>query len=468
MALQQDFNTESIGTAAQLAAAVAAGHFKAVRHALECGIRPDACDENGDTALLMAVRHANLPIAGMLLGYGAGVQDDKLLAAALVHKSDDMVDLLLESGADPLEHKRQSKRLLTRAVVRGVDKAVTNMLMQGADHLLTDDKGASLLILAAENGHAKVVDLLLKAGLDVHKFDNKARSALRAAMQNGNLDCVNLLLAAGADPGVRMEDNKIQITDYQFSRKCAPAIVEAVEAAYDKFLLIDASSNGDEAEVKRLLAKELPVDTFDHQGVTALTCACARKHPIIVRLLLDHKVDPNLATKKMETPLDISIGKGDVEAVEMLLLAGAVVGPVALHRACGGNYADVVKVLLKYGAAPNVTARNTNAFPEPADFMISMALKVLPDDYPLHTAIRNNDPESVTALAAAKASTLVTNADKKTPLQLAQDMGNTVILKCINDRREEEMEHLGRSATQLNSEIGAMKTLRFKPKAGPL
>src|SRR5687767_6235947 len=119
MALQPDFNTESIGTAAQLAAAVAAGHFKAVRHALEFGIRPDARDENGNTALLIAVRNGNLPIAGMLLGYGAGVNDDKLLAAALVHESNDMVDLLLQSGADPLEHMSQSKRLLTRAVVRG-------------------------------------------------------------------------------------------------------------------------------------------------------------------------------------------------------------------------------------------------------------------------------------------------------------------------------------------------------------
>lgn len=466
MSLQQDFN-ESVTTPAGLIAAVAAGNFKAARRALESGIPADSRDAAGNTALMLAVQGRNLLVAGMLLGYGAGVSDEKLLGTALMHDSNDLTDLLLESGADPLPHMNQSKRLLTRAVVRGVDTAVKALLANKADKEATDDKGASLLILAAENDQEKVVDILLKAGIDVHKCDNQGRSALRAAMQGGSLDCVNLLLAAGADPGVRCEFKDRSITDHEFSKQCDPAIVQAIDAAYDKFRLIDAASEGNEAEVTRLLAKDVSVNTFDHQGVTALTCACAQKHALIVKMLLDHKTDPNLATKKMEAPLDISVGKGDSASTEMLLASGAVPGPVALHRACGGKYANVVRILLKHGADPNVTARNAKVFPEPSDFMISTALKVLPDDYPLHTAIKHNDFESVTALAAAGASTLVANAEGKTPLQLAWNAEGQLILKCVKERHDEEMEQMGRSATQLNSEMGAMKTLRFKSKAGP-
>jgi ankyrin repeat protein len=467
MALPQDFNNVSVGTAAELAAAVAAGNFKAVRRGLEYGIRPDACDAAGHSALLLAVEGRNLPLAGMLLGYGAPVNDEKLLGTALTQDSDEMVDLLLTFGADPLPHLNQSRRLMLRAAARGVDKAVTDLLGSGVDKGMTDDKGASLLMLAAEGGQANVVDTMLKAGLDVHQCDKKGRSPLRAAMQGGSLDCVNQLLAAGADPGMRSDFKDVKITDYDFSKKCDPAIVQAVDAAYDKFRLIDASSEGDEAEVTLLLAKGTPVDTFDHQGVTALTCACAQKHAKIVKMLLDHKADPGLATKKMESPLDISIGKGDAESTRMLLAAGAVPNPVALHRACGGKYGDIVKLLLKHGVDPNVTARSTKYFPEPPDFFISSTLHVMPDDYPLHTAVRNSDLESVTALVAAEASTLVTNADKKTPLQLTEDLGNSVILKCIMGRRDEEMERMGQSAVTLDQQMGAMKTLRFRPKAGP-
>lgn len=466
MPLSQDFNNVSIGTAPELAAAVAAGNFKAVRRGLEFGIRPDARDAAGNTALLLAVQTGNLPMAGLLVGYGAGVEDAKLLAAALTHKSDDLTDFLLQSGADPLQHMNQSKRLLTRATVRGVDKAVGDLLAQGADPHITDDNGASLLILAAENGNRNVVEILLKAGLDVHQYDSKGRSPLRAAMQCRSLDCVNLLLAAGADPAARSEANRVMVSDHGFSMECLPEITAAVDAAYQKFHVNEAASMGDDRQVAALLAKGLPPDTFDRLGHTAMYYACFNKQPKIVRLLLDHGADPGLATKKGRSPLGASVERGDAESVEMLLAAGAKQTPVALHEACGRKYPEVVKALLKYGANPNMTARETKYLPEPPDFSIAQMLKVEPDDYPLHTAVKNNDLESVAALTAAGASTVAKNAASQTPLQLAQDAGNGALFKCVKSRHEEEMEQMGKSATTLGQQVGAMKTLRFKLPPG--
>ncbi|TAL39837.1 MAG: ankyrin repeat domain-containing protein [Alphaproteobacteria bacterium] len=468
MPLQQDFNNASVGTAAELAAAVAAGNFKAVRKGLEFGIRPDACDAAGNSALLLAIQGRNLPLAGMLLGYGAPVNDEKLLGTALTQDSDEMADLLLTFGADPLPHAAgHSRHLILRAAARGVDKAVKDLLGSGVDKGMMDDKGASLLMLAAEGGHANVVDTMLKAGLDVHQCDKKGRSPLRAAMQGGSLDCVNLLLAAGADPGIRSDFKDVSITDDDFSKKCDPSIAIVVDAAYQKFLLNDAAKHGDAEKVAELLAKGEPADTFNHSGATPLYYACLKGNAKILRLLLDHHADPNLRDKKGHLPLEYVIDRGNAEMTEMMIAAGAIPSPASLHAACGRKFPDVVKVLLRHGANPNITARETRHFPNASDTGISEALRVLPDDYPLHTAIKNGDLETVEALVAAEASTVVRNAAEETPLQLARNSASKAILKCVELRHDAEMEAMGQSAVRLDQQMGAMKTLRFKPKAGP-
>ena len=470
MALTTTFNGSGF-TPAQLLQAVVAGDFKAVRKALEADVPADSRDENGNTALACAALTGNVSIAGMLIGYGADVNAANsagvtVFDAAFSGKNPaEICDLLLDEQADPLcMHSQQGDQLLAlRAAMRGHATALTTLMGKGVSVNAADAEGATLLVLAAAGGHAGTVETLLKAGAAVHMRDKDMRSPLRAAMQANSLECVNLILAAGADPGWGDLYSSHETTDYGFSEKCSPEIAAAVEKALQKFLLVNAALDGDDKTVAEFIAKGEPVDAFNHDGVTALTCACNQKHPNVVKLLLENGADPNLATTKCQTPISLSISKNDAESVALLIKAGAAPGPVALHEACGKKFTDIAKILLDNGADPNVTARSTGYYTEPADFFISL-LGVQADEYPLHAAIRNKDLATAELLIKAGARTVAKDGEGFSALQRGRDCGNDAIRTLVKERHDEEMDALAEGSVTLDAHTTPMRALTFKRK----
>ena len=86
------------------------GRAAAVGHRLAAGDDPDACDANGVTGLMAAVKSGSLDTARQFIEGGADVnRRDHFGKTALVHaasalpagRSHDMARLLLESDADP-------------------------------------------------------------------------------------------------------------------------------------------------------------------------------------------------------------------------------------------------------------------------------------------------------------------------------------------------------------------------------
>jgi ankyrin repeat protein len=79
----------------------------------------------------------------------------------------------------------------------------------------------------------------------------------------------------------------------------------------------------------------------------------------MVKLLLDHKADPNATSKLGETPLHLAIVAGREDAVELLLSNGADVnakenlGVTPLHLAAAYGWKSVVEVLLAHNADVN-------------------------------------------------------------------------------------------------------------------
>ena len=471
MTLTATFN-ESGSPAQRLLEAVAAQNFAGVRKALEAGAPADSRDESGNTALASAAMAGNVSIAGVLIGYGADVNAANaaggtvLDAAAAGRNAPEICDLLLEFDVDPtgMHSDAGGRLLIQRAAMRGRSEALKILLGKGVSPDSADADNATLLVLAAAGGHAGAVVTLLNAGASVHRRDKGMRTPLRAAMQAKSLECVELVLAAGADPGWGDLHSTHETTDYGFSEQCPPEIAAAVKKALQKFLLINAALDGDENAVAGFIAKGEPVNVFNHDGVTALTCAANQKHPKIVKLLLENGADPNLTTTLSQAPVDLSVAKGDAESVALLLKAGATPGPVALHHACGKKFAGVAKVLLENGADPNVTARSTGHYAEPAaDFHISL-LGVQADDYPLHTAIRNQDLEITQALINAGARTVSKDGEGVTALQRGRDCGNEAIRELVKERYDAEMDMLANSSVTLDMHTKPLRALKFKPK----
>src|SRR5262245_26965871 len=92
----------------------------------------------------------------------------------------------------------------------------------------------------------------------------------------------------------------------------------------DRDRLWDAARRGDAKAVKELLTKGVDVNARTRYGATALWFAAYKGRDEVIRLLLDHKADPDIAdTVWATTPLTLAAYEEHVESVKRLLKAGA-------------------------------------------------------------------------------------------------------------------------------------------------
>ena len=89
--------------------------------------------------------------------------------------------------------------LLIMAAFGGSDQIVQKLLETGADVASCNIKSFQAHMVAAENGHTECLRLLLEAGADVTSSNLDGFQAHMAAAENGHLECLHVLLEAGAD-----------------------------------------------------------------------------------------------------------------------------------------------------------------------------------------------------------------------------------------------------------------------------
>ena len=154
------------------------------------------------------------------------------------------------------------------------------------------------LFSSIDDGNAKAVKLLIAAGLKPNLKDSDGRTPLGEAVAMQRPEVVATLLAAGADP----KD---------------PA---------NTGLVMRATSNGDIAIVRSLLAAGAPVDTPDEQGVTPLAMSARVGNPELVKLFIESKADVNHAMTGGYPVLSDAVGSNNPQVVALLIAAGAKFG----------------------------------------------------------------------------------------------------------------------------------------------
>ncbi|RSL87145.1 hypothetical protein CDV31_016307 [Fusarium ambrosium] len=178
-------------------------------------------DEN-DCALLeeMAERksHGSTVVSGLrsavnsgyrervlaLLDSGADIDAEDLIgdSTALTHAAwlgrEDLVELLLENGADPNRRMRHGRTALHIAAGDGYSSIVKMLVENGAD---VDAKvhGWTPMLLAAKAWRFQIPDYLIERGANVNATDYHGRRALHWAAQHGAVTLARLLLQRGAD-----------------------------------------------------------------------------------------------------------------------------------------------------------------------------------------------------------------------------------------------------------------------------
>ncbi|KAL3089098.1 hypothetical protein niasHT_023562 [Heterodera trifolii] len=228
------------------------------------------------------------------------------LWSAISRRRFDIVDLLLEKGADPNEtvrgmvNNRSTNKTPLFAAVDDANLALCHVLVaRGANIDLGTDFGITPLMLASDKSQTEIATFLVENGANIDLQNGDGATALMAACYRGNVDIVRLLLSNGAN---------VEHMDYD-----------------GHFPLVDAVIGG-HLEVCRLLLEEWAADVNQQtiqDRATALTCAASRGHLAIVIFLIEHDADLQHVEVDGHNALMWAVKRGKTEVARHLVAIGA-------------------------------------------------------------------------------------------------------------------------------------------------
>jgi ankyrin repeat protein len=362
---------------------------------LAAGADPSGAAPSGETLLMTAARGGVVKAMQLLIGAGARVDarepafNQTALMIAARGNSADAMTLLLDQGAEvdartsvgetpsftppckgtgcgsegvginrgglPDRGRREPVKggmtPLLFAAREGADAAITVLIRRGAQLELAEANGMTPLLMALLNNQLGVARQLIDAGANVNASDFYGRTPLWAAVEHRNLDMNN-----------RLEDSP---TTNHIDRAASLPVIELLLAK-------GAAVNARTREVpppRKWLYTLNDVSWVDYTGQTPFLRAAFSGDTTVMRLLLDHGADPNLATHGGTTPLMAASGVGWVvqqtytesmpsllEAIRICLEHEADVNAVnsmgltALLGAANKGANDIIRLLVANGA----------------------------------------------------------------------------------------------------------------------
>ena len=352
-------------------------------------------------------------LRGIAAGVLAGVFASALLVAqaqapvadAAMHGDRAAVKALLQQGGDVNAAQGDGMTALHWAAMKNVGELAQMLVYAGANVKATTRLGSNTpLVLAARNGNAPVVQVLLEAGADAKAATSTGTTPLMLAAASGNTEAVTALLAAGSD--LEAKESSMQQTPLMFA--AAFSRVEVMKALVAAGANVKATT-----KVVNLASLTSPEDEFRQQQTPPATGAPAaagarpagaptpepsavaappaaagapapaappaqaqaggggggggRRGPAVGKAGVDRQFRYNelVGWQGGLTPLLFAVRQGSMEAVDVLLGAGADVNQVSagdksspLVLAIANGHFDVAMHLLEKGANPNLIAEN--------------------------------------------------------------------------------------------------------------
>ena len=353
-------------------------------------------------------------LRGIAAGVLAGVFASALLVAqaqapvadAAMHGDRAAVKALLQQGGDVNAAQGDGMTALHWAAMKNDGELAQMLVYAGANVKATTRLGSNTpLVLAARNGNAPVVQVLLKAGADAKAATSTGTTPLMLAAASGSTEAVTALLAAGSD--LEAKESSMQQTPLMFA--AAFSRVEVMKALVAAGANVKATT-----KVVNLASLTSPEDEFRQQQTPPATGAPAaagarpagaptpepsavaappaaagapapaappapaqagggggggggRRGPAVGKAGVDRQFRYNelVGWQGGLTPLLFAVRQGSMEAVDVLLGAGADVNQVSagdksspLVLAIANGHFDVAMHLLEKGANPNLIAEN--------------------------------------------------------------------------------------------------------------
>lgn len=185
------------------------------------------------------------------------------------------------------------------------------------------------LIDAATKGQLERVNSILCAGVDVDVRDEDGCTALHCALSEGFLDVAALLISKGADRSLLDSSGFTGLHWATFSNDREIMEISYIETiganprdALGRTPLTYAITQKASAAVCWLLEHGADPNIADDDGWTSLHYLASENLPVYLPLLLTAKVDILALSSAGETPCDVALRLGSVDAAEALRALG--------------------------------------------------------------------------------------------------------------------------------------------------
>jgi ankyrin repeat protein len=380
-------------------------------------------------------------------------------------------ELLLSAGANARAADRYGVTPLYLASVNGSAPLIRMLLDAGADPNSVDPAGETALMTAARTGHAEAIKLLLDRGASVKATDREFdQTALMIAVRENQPAAVKLLIDRGAALDARTRTGPTP----EFRPPCKgtgcgsegvginrgglPDRGRRGAAAGAMTSLLYAARDGRLAEARLLVDAGADVQVAEANGITPLLMAILNNHLEVATFLLDRGADLSKDDFWGRSPLWAAV---ELRNRDMNNRDEDSPTDNGLDRA---PILDFIKVLLDRGANPNVRTREV---PPSRSWLYSLG-DVSWVDYtgqtPFLRAALSGDTESMRLLLKYGADPNITTFAGTTPLMAAAGV-NWVVAQTYTESKEALLEAV-KLCLELGADVNATNSMGLTPLLG--
>ena len=217
------------------------------------------------------------------------------------------------------------------------------MFEQAPELINVGDSGFSPLYEAFRGPHVDTVSFLLEKGADITKVTDVDCGILDAMIKSGNLEAVKLILDLFDD-------------SFVYKRHCGGLTALHIAGGYDRPEIADL-----------LIRHGFDINALAGEQSSPLSMSAQCGHARMVRFFLERGAEmrPNY---NAESPICNAAARGKTEVVDLLLDYGVDVNDLAMHdytpiqAACMGDFPEVVRLLLGWGADLEIPMESTDGF----------------------------------------------------------------------------------------------------------